>query len=78
MANLRTRNAMWPVTKGVSSPVTNEMILVTMMVGRRPNASENQPKNSIPGMAPKKKTVWERAGIHAWSHTQSNSTVIEV
>ena len=31
----------------------------------------------MPGMAPQKKRDWERAGIQAWSHTQSCSTVIE-
>ena len=78
MANLRAKKDRWPVIKGVRTPVTKARMLEHMIVGRRPIVSENQPKNNIPGIAPKKKIVWESAGIQACSQTQSNSTVTEV
>ena len=78
MANLSARKDRWPVTKGVRTPVTPARTLEHMIVGRRPIVSESQPKNNIPGIAPRKKIVWESAGIQACSQTQSNSTVTEV
>ena len=75
--NLRMMNEMEPGKKGVTSPQMRQMMLLRTMAGIRPYASANHPKKIIPGMAPRKKQDWERAGIQALSHTQSISTVIE-
>ena len=78
MQNLSTINATCPVTNGVAIPDTRAMMLEMMIVGRRPYVSDNQPKISISGIAPKKNAVCERAGIQASSHTQSKSVVIDL
>ena len=78
MANRKIRNGVWLVTNGIKIPTIPAIRLETIIVGKRPNESENQPKKSIPGIAPMKNRSWERAGIHALPHTQLSCTVMEV
>ena len=55
MRNLRTRKEMYSEAKGVATPVMRQRMLEAMMAGILPYASENQPKNIMPGIAPQKK-----------------------
>ena len=71
-------NAMYSVTNGVATPDTRAIMLETIIVGSLPYVSESHPNINMPGTAPKKKAVWESAGIQASSQTQSKSVAMDL